>query len=329
MLVNVLTACERNVRRRGIVLMKLRLVAYLIMAFAVAVSSWAGEAQFAYDELGRLTTVVDEAGNTAIYNYDAVGNLLSIDRYTAPGFGIGIYTMVPGKGAVGAQVKIQGYGFSTTTGNNTVTFNGTAATVVSSTTYTITATVPSGATTGTVSVTNSNGTGNSPQAFTVLAAPTVTSVDPAQVPPGAISGVQVSGTNLAEASAVQFTQAGLVATLLSGGTASTLPIRLNVASTVPAGSYTFTVKTPGGQVASGTVTITVAATAKPTYSTGPLVSVAMPLNASVPPTGAPAGWTIMVAPGTSGLTPYPDAPATQAPAGWSITVAPPTSGSMP
>jgi YD repeat-containing protein len=42
----------------------------------------AGEAHYAYDDLGRLTVVVDDAGNTAIYNYDAVGNLLGIDRYT-------------------------------------------------------------------------------------------------------------------------------------------------------------------------------------------------------------------------------------------------------
>jgi len=112
----------------------------------------AGVAQYAYDDLGRLTTVVDEAGNTAIYNYDAVGNLLSIDRYAPGGSGIGIYALLPGKGAIGSQVKIQGYGFSATPTDNTVTFNSTAATVVSSTTYSIIATVPSGATTGTVVV---------------------------------------------------------------------------------------------------------------------------------------------------------------------------------
>ncbi len=63
----------------------------------------------AYDDLGCPTTVVDEGGNTAIYNYDAVGNLLGIDRFT-PGAS-GIYVLLPGEGAVGSQVKIQGYGF--------------------------------------------------------------------------------------------------------------------------------------------------------------------------------------------------------------------------
>jgi len=33
-----------------------------------------------YDELGRLKRVIDEHGNVATYNYDAVGNILSIER---------------------------------------------------------------------------------------------------------------------------------------------------------------------------------------------------------------------------------------------------------
>src|SRR2546423_14491487 len=93
-----------------------RLLQAAVIAWAVFWSSplLAGEAQYAYDDLGRLTTVVDEAGNTVIYNYDAIGNLLSIDRFTVPGSGIGIFTLLPGRGAIGSQVKIQGYGFTTT-----------------------------------------------------------------------------------------------------------------------------------------------------------------------------------------------------------------------
>ena len=43
----------------------------------------------------------------------------------------------------------------------------------SSTAYAIVATVPASATTGTVTVTNTNGSANRPQAFTVLEAPTM------------------------------------------------------------------------------------------------------------------------------------------------------------
>ena len=38
---------------------------------------------YTYDELGRLTAVVDPSGDTGIYTYDAVGNLLSIERQSS------------------------------------------------------------------------------------------------------------------------------------------------------------------------------------------------------------------------------------------------------
>jgi len=70
--------------RRGFIREIIQLLPCFLAAWMVFSSSplLAGVAQYAYDDLGRLTTVVDEAGNTAIYNYDAVGNLLSIQRFT-------------------------------------------------------------------------------------------------------------------------------------------------------------------------------------------------------------------------------------------------------
>src|SRR6185437_3343199 len=38
--------------------------------------------QYFYDDLGRLTRVVDQSGNVATYTYDAVGNILKISRST-------------------------------------------------------------------------------------------------------------------------------------------------------------------------------------------------------------------------------------------------------
>jgi YD repeat-containing protein len=55
------------------------------MAMLWRPASWAGEAQYTYDDLGRLVAVVDETGALAVYSYDAVGNLLTIDRFTVPG----------------------------------------------------------------------------------------------------------------------------------------------------------------------------------------------------------------------------------------------------
>ena len=103
---------------------------------------------YAYDELGRLVAVVDPSGNAGVYSYDKVGNLLTITNTTAST--VSIFTFTPNNGPAGSTtVTIYGDGFSTTPSSNTVTFNGTAATVSSSTVATIVVAVPAGATTGT------------------------------------------------------------------------------------------------------------------------------------------------------------------------------------
>lgn len=38
------------------------------------------EIAYIYDESGRLTGIIDPSGESAVYRYDAVGNLLSITR---------------------------------------------------------------------------------------------------------------------------------------------------------------------------------------------------------------------------------------------------------
>ena len=308
------------------VLLGLAVATLAIILYSKSIADGAG---FLYDELGRLVGVSDSTGVTAVYNYDAVGNLTSIDRFTPPGSGIGLYLAAPSSGPATTQVTIQGYGFDPIPANNTVQFNGTAATVTSASANTLVVTVPSMATTGSITVTNTNGTATSPQSFTVPALPTVASVDPVTVPPGATSGVQITGTNLLNATGVTFAQAGLSVSIRDGGTATTLPISLTVGSTVPSGTYAFSVASPAGSVSSGSVTIGVSSANKLVYSTGPLVSVAMPLNATVLPFLSPSGWSVTVAPPTSAQSPYPNVPATKAPSGWSITVAPPTSVSMP
>ncbi|MEX5216840.1 MAG: IPT/TIG domain-containing protein [Nitrospira sp.] len=279
---------------------------------------FAGEAYYAYDDLSRLTAVVDDAGNTAIYNYDAVGNLLGIDRFTPGASGIGIYAVLPGKGAVGAQVKIQGYGFDPTPSNNMVTFNSTSATVVSSTAYAIIVTVPASATTGTVAVTNTNGSANSPQAFTILGAPTISSITPSTVGQGTKLPITIGGTGLFQATDVTFSHTGLSAIIKTGVTDTSLPLALNVASTVPPGTYTFTVTTPLGTANSGSVTVTVGT---PTWG---FVHATSHVSVWIPK-GTVSGASAAVAPSTSEFP-----PASQlAPTGPSFGAAPPVSELVP
>src|SRR5438445_5888395 len=158
----------------------------------------ADQAQYFYDELGRLTAVVDGQGNVAVYTYDAVGNLLSVQRFPAGGSGgaIGVFFFSPSSTLVGTMVQIEGFGFSPTPSANQVKFNGTTATVQSATANTITTTVPTGATTGPITVTNTNGTATSPQPFTVLVPPIISGVSPGSVPQGLVTQVQIAGLNL-------------------------------------------------------------------------------------------------------------------------------------
>jgi YD repeat-containing protein len=86
---------------------------------------------YVYDELGRLVAVIDQQGDVAKYSYDAVGNLLSIERINATGQSgaVAITLVTPNQGKVGTTVTLFGKGFSATPSQNAVAFNGTAATV--------------------------------------------------------------------------------------------------------------------------------------------------------------------------------------------------------
>ena len=64
----------------------------------------AGEARYIYDDLGRLSQVIDQNGEVATYTYDAVGNLLSITRSTGGGPAPTITALMPTSGAAGTTV---------------------------------------------------------------------------------------------------------------------------------------------------------------------------------------------------------------------------------
>lgn len=78
-----------------------------------------------------------------------------------------ITSVAPSSGAVGDIVTISGTNFDTVAANNTVSFNGVQATVTAATATSMTTTVPTGATTGPITVTTANGTATSSTNFTV------------------------------------------------------------------------------------------------------------------------------------------------------------------
>lgn len=299
------------------------LLLQLCLQFFGTSLSRADQAQYLYDDQGRLTSVSDSTGATAVYNYDPVGNLLSIDRLTPPGSGIGIYLVNPITGPAAELCRVQGYGFDLVPANNVVKFNGVTATVSSATAYTLTVIVPSGATTGTVTVTNANGTANSPSSFMVVGPATITGLNPTAFTQGTTMPTTIQGTNLVNATVVTFAQPGLIATIATGVTSTTLPVTLSVAATVSPGTYTFSVTTPLGTVGSGSVTVTVAQQV-PSFALSPRhVGVAMP-DPQVPSPAVLSGSSLTYAPGPSISMPY-----NRSASGQSTTLAPAVSESMP
>lgn len=162
-----------------------------------AIASTSGgppKVRYSYDPLGRLVQAVAEDGTAAQYAYDEVGNITSIRRL-APG-ALQVVDVIPPSGLVGGAVTIYGSGFSATPSENTVLFNGTQATVSSATTTALTVNVPVGATTGKVTVTTSAASALSPSNFMVLtssSAPGIASFTPVIGTQG--TTVTVTGVN--------------------------------------------------------------------------------------------------------------------------------------
>jgi RHS repeat-associated protein len=258
-------------------------------------------ATFSYSgTLPKLTSVV-ENGNSRAVTYDAAGNesavaaaaysysarnfLTSGDGFSYTYNGTGLRTVTSGSvvlppsitgftpsgGPVGTVVTITGTSFN---GATSVKFNGTAAV-----SYTVdsdsqvTATVPSGATTGTISLTTPAGSTTSASSFTVGPAPSITSFTPTS---GAVgTSVTINGSNFTGATSVKF----------NGTSASfTVNTSIKVTATVPSGATT------------GPISVT-SVTGTGTSATSFTVT-ALPSITSFTPTGGPVG-TVVTITGTS------------------------------
>ncbi|MEI6519013.1 MAG: IPT/TIG domain-containing protein, partial [bacterium] len=174
-------------------------------------------------------------GKISVTNPDGTANSAN-DFIVMPA----ITSFTPISGVVGTIVTITGTNF---TGTTSVKFNGTSSLVITNITATsLTATVPIGATTGKISVTNPDGSANSANDFIVM--PAITSFTPTSGVVGTI--VTITGTNLSGTTAVKFN--GVTVTTITENAATTLK------AAVPNGATTgkITVTTPGGTATSAT-----------------------------------------------------------------------------
>jgi YD repeat-containing protein len=268
------------------------LVLSLVLAARVD-PAWAQPSaiQYAYDELGRLQAVVDQQGNAAIYSYDAVGNMLSIQRVDAATLpGVAITALVPDKGKTGTVVSILGKGFGGA-GQNTVAFNGVAASATQAFGNRIITSVPAGATTGPITVATPLGSAFSPRPFRIVGALTVT---PATATLGAGSTQQFVANGV-ETTTVLWSVDGLVGGDAAAGTISAQG--LYVAPIAIASSRTAVVTATSRDDAS--VTASALVTLRPP---APAFLAAAPIGVQI----ADAGLRAIAAPGV-GVQHAPDA----------------------
>jgi len=119
-------------------------------------------ASFTVDSASQISAVVPSGVSTGSIKVTTPGGTAtSAGNFTAAP---SISNFSPSSGLVGTSVTING---NNLTGVSVVTFNGTSATFVVNSTTKITATVPAGATTGLISVTNPGGTATSGSNFVV------------------------------------------------------------------------------------------------------------------------------------------------------------------
>jgi len=275
---------------------------------------------YVYDELGRLIAEIDAAGATTRYTYDAAGNLLSVTRDTSTDFRVDGFS--PSSGRIGDSVAIFGAGFIADPAQNTVSFNGTPAAITLATTHSLVASVPPGATSGPITVSNANGTATTAQAFTVISPPGIAAATPSHVARGQTSRLEITGTHLGSATSVTFAEAGFSARIVAREPAR-LTIELTVAGTVPFGSYAFSVTNYAGTTQSGTVTVTVT-----TALLGDVLTITQPVSVHLPAlvAGAPAGNATSV---TEPLSVHLPAVIPGSPSGDAVTVTEPVSVQMP
>ena len=196
---------------------------------------------YVYDRIGRLIGVVDPTGDTAVYYYDAVGNLTRISRQNSAL--LSIIDFNPAAGPAGTVVTIFGTGFDPTPGASTVTFNGTVATISSASPTELVVSVPLGATTGVIAVTSPAGSATSSAPFTVTAtngAPNITSFTPAIATPG--TAVSITGTNFEPIAANNRLKFNITPAPITSSTAT------NISAPVPGGATSgrLSLATPGG-----------------------------------------------------------------------------------
>ncbi|MBL7992295.1 MAG: IPT/TIG domain-containing protein, partial [Candidatus Kapabacteria bacterium] len=234
------------------------------LSSALAVEFGGRSAVFTVNSNSQITATVPAGALSGTVSVTTLAGAASLSGFTflAPPVVSGF---TPTSAGVGASVVIAGSNFS---GADTVRIGGVVASFVVNSASQITATVPAGAASGSVSVRTPYGTG-SLAGFVFIPSPAITSFSPAVA--GAGDVVTINGTNFTDASAVSF-----------GG--------------VPAASFTVVSATritaaPSASGASGDISVT---TPNGTGTRSGFSFAGVPVITAFSPTGATGGDTVTI-----------------------------------
>ncbi|WP_456791506.1 IPT/TIG domain-containing protein [Bradyrhizobium sp. USDA 4506] len=243
------------------------------LANASAVTFGASAARITANSATSLTVTSPAGSGVVDVTVTTPGGTVSPGRFTyAPAPTVTSLSPTSGPEAGGTVVTISG---SNLANASAVTFGASAARITANSATSLTVTSPAGSGVVDVTVTTPGGT-VSPGRFTYAPAPTATSLSPTSGPEAGGTVVTISGSNLANASAVTF---GASAARITANSATSLTV------TSPAGTgvVDVTVTTPGG-----------------TVSPGRFSYVAAPTATSLSPTSGPeAGGTVVTIAGTN------------------------------
>jgi hypothetical protein len=193
-------------------------------------------------------TVPNNAITGAVTLTSSAGSASASERFTVTTPAPTITSFSPASGAAGTVITVTG---TNLTGASSVSIGGVAATFTVNRDGTVSITVPSGASTGVISITTPGGTVTSGRTtFTVLPpAPTIISFSPTSAAPGAT--ISIMGANFTGANSV--TVGGVAASSF------TIVSPTTITFVIPNGAQSgvISITTPGGTATSGRTTFTV------------------------------------------------------------------------
>lgn len=168
----------------------------LMFTLGIGPSSLAlAQTNYIYDANGRLVGVTSASTQSVRYVYDDNGNRVRTDNM--PATQLALFSFSPEHGAPGSSVTLSGQGFGSTTNANVVQFHGVVASVLSSTPSTLQVIVPSGTSSGPISITSGGAEVVSDMPFAIDDTglpPTLSSISPSLGAPGTV--VTIVGQHL-------------------------------------------------------------------------------------------------------------------------------------